>query len=182
LRDRFGSRDVLELDMQRSAREHVLAFLDRLQAAQLRLAASALILMMLITAADVFMRYVFNSPVRGSYDLVECLLVVFVFHGMAGAFLKRQNIVIDVIDHFAPPRAISMLIRIADVLSVVCLVLIAWAMLRPAMQAYDYGDRKLMLNLPLYLLWIVALVGMAGTILCALGALIRPPRSEDEPR
>ena len=70
------------------------------------------------------------------------------------------------------------MIRIADVLSIACLILIAWAMLTPTLQAYTYGDRKLMLNLPLYILWVVALAGMAGTILCAFGALLLPAISK----
>ena len=63
--------------------------------------------MMGVTLLDVFLRYVFNSPIRGSYDLVETMLVVFVFHGMSTAFLQRRNIVIDLIDSFAPPPSSS---------------------------------------------------------------------------
>ena len=33
---------------------------------------------------------------------------------------------------------------------------------------------KLELQLPIYVLWIAALLGMAGTILCAIGALFAP--------
>ena len=77
------------------------ALLERLRVAQLRLASVALIVMMVVTLLDVFLRYVFNSPIRGSYDLVETMLVIFVFHGMSTAFLQRRNIVIDLIDSFA---------------------------------------------------------------------------------
>ena len=48
----------------------------RLQAAQLRLAATALGIMMVGTVLDVFFRYVFNKPLRISYDLVERMLVI----------------------------------------------------------------------------------------------------------
>ena len=41
----------------------------RLQTAQLRLAAIALMTMMLGTVLDVFFRYAFNKPLRISYDL-----------------------------------------------------------------------------------------------------------------
>ena len=51
-----------------------------------------------------FLRYVFNSPIRASYDLVEAMLLVFVFNGMSTAFLQRRNIVIDLIDSFADAR------------------------------------------------------------------------------
>jgi hypothetical protein len=44
-------------------------------------------------------------------------------------------------------------------------------MIMPAMQAYAYGDVKQELQLPIYWLWIVALAGMVGTILCAIGRI-----------
>jgi TRAP-type C4-dicarboxylate transport system permease small subunit len=145
--------------------------LTRLRTAQLWLAAVALIVMMCVTLADVTLRYLFNSPVRGSYDLVESMLVVFVFHGMSSAFLYRRHIVIDLVDSFASPRFVTVLIRIADVLAVALLCLLAYAMITPALQAYAYGDTKLELGLPIYILWIAALTGMAGTILCAVGRI-----------
>jgi hypothetical protein len=48
-------------------------------------------------------------------------------------------------------------------------------MLSPARQAFDYGDRKLELGLPVYVIWLFALAGIAGTIVCAIGALVRTP-------
>ena len=43
---------------------------------------------------------------RGSYDIVEAMLLIFVFNGMSTAFLHRKNITIDIIDSFvaAAPR------------------------------------------------------------------------------
>ena len=145
---------------------------DRLQRAQMRLAAAALVAMMLVTVADVFLRYIFNSPVHGSYEIVESTLVIFVFNGLAAGFFRRANIVIDVVDHIFGPAGIVALIRIADVLSLVVLLILAWAMIGQGLQAYDYGDRKLELALPLYVLWLFALGGMAGTIVCAAVATI----------
>ena len=154
---------------------------ERLQHAQLRLASGALVVLMMITVVDVFLRYVFNRPIRGSYDIVECMLLIFVFHGMAAAFFGRRNIVIDLIVSFAAARIVAALIRIADVLSVVVLVLIFWAMITPAMQIYQYGDIKLDSNIPIYWMWIAAFLGLAGTILAALVVLFaRPAVAEAE--
>jgi TRAP-type C4-dicarboxylate transport system permease small subunit len=156
-------------------RDHLLRLADRVQRAQLWLAAAALIALMLVTVADVFLRYLFNNPIRGSYDSVETLLLVFVFNGMAAGFFGRRNIVIDLIDSIAGPRATTVLIRIADVLSVVCLGLLIWAMWLPAVQAYHYGDVKMELRIPIYVIWIVALVSLLGTMLCALVVLAAKP-------
>lgn len=143
----------------------------RLQRAQLRLAALALIVMMLVTVADVTLRYLFNRPIHGSYDLVESTLVIFVFNGLSAVFLSRQNIVIDLIDSLVGRLTVTVLIRLSDLLSLLALVILTSAMAMPALQAYSYGDRKLELGLPLYVLWIFAIVGMAGAILSILALL-----------
>lgn len=148
---------------------------DRVQRLQLWLAAIALVALMLVTVADVFLRYLFNRPVRGSYDFVESTLLIFVFHGMAATFFNRRHIVIDLIDAAVGVWARAVLIRLADLLALLCLALLIWAMLTPAMQAYAYGDMKLELRLPIYILWIVALVGLAGTLFCAVVAFAARP-------
>jgi len=81
--------------------------------------------MMTVTLFDVFLRYLFNSPIRYSYDLVESTLVVFVFNAMSTAFLQRRNIVIDLIDSFAHRKVVTALIRLSDVLAVMTLALFA---------------------------------------------------------
>src|SRR5664279_2492622 len=141
-----------------------------LQAAQLRLSAVALVTMMTGTVLDVFFRYVFNHPLRISYDLVESMMVIYVFHGISSVFLARRNVVIDVIDSLVRPAVLRILTAIADLVSVLCLLLFLWGMIQPATQAFHYGDRKLELGLPLYVLWGFALAGLLGTLLCAVFA------------
>ena len=152
-------------------------FLDRLRATQLRLASVALIIMMVVTLADVFLRYVFNNPIRGAYELVEAMMVLFVFNGMSTAFLQRRNIVIDLIDSFVPRFVVAALIRMADLLTVVTVAMFAYAMIKPALQSYSYGEVKLELQVPIWWFWAVALIGIAGAILCAIGALFAPTPS-----
>ncbi len=164
-------------------RNQAYALFDRLRVAQLRLASIALMIMMVVTLADVFMRYVFNSPIRGTYELVEAMLVIFVFHGMSTAFLQRRNIAIDLIDTFAHRYIVAALIRLSDALTIVTLGLFAYAMITPAMQSYSYGEVKMELQVPIWWMWAVALIGIAGAILCAIGALAAPavPHHTDEP-
>ena len=151
------------------------AFLDRLQRAQLVLAGLALTVMTLVTVIDVFMRYTFNSPIHGSYDIVEACLVVFVFHGLAAVFFRRQNIVINLINSPIGVRLRDLLVRLSDIVQIGCLLLLAWAMIAPAWQSYLYGDYKIELGLPVFVLWILAGTGMVGTLLCAIGVLFVGP-------
>src|SRR6478752_3016136 len=157
-------------------RDGLLRLAGRVQRVQLWLAVVALVALMMVTVIDVFMRYLFNRPVRGSFDAVEGLLLLFVFNSMAATFFGRRNVVIDIIDSFVPRRLSGMLIRIADFLSVLILGLLAWAMLVPAAQSYAYGELKQDLGLPIFILWIAALASLVGTLFCAVAiALTRLP-------
>jgi len=158
-----------------SARERLLMLAGRVQRSQLLLAAAALVILMMVTVLDVLMRKLFNRPIRASLDTVEVMLLVFVFNGMAAAFFGRRHIVIDLLDGVLGPRLTGVLIRVADLLSVLCLLLLAWAMLLPASQAYQYGDAKMELPVPIFVLWIIALGSLAGTIFCALVTLVAKP-------
>jgi TRAP-type transport system small permease protein len=163
-------------------RSRTYLLLDRLRVAQLRLASVALIIIMVATLADVSLRYLFNSPIRGTYELVEAMMAVFVFNGMSTAFLQRRNIAIDLIDNFAHRHVVTALIRLSDVLSVVTLAGFGYAMITPALQSFSYGEIKMELQVPIWWFWAAALIGMAGAILCAIGALIAPPDTHhDEP-
>jgi TRAP-type transport system small permease protein len=147
-------------------------FIRRVQVAQLRIAMLALLVMMLTVVADVALRYLLGRPIHGAYDIVEVCLAIFVFHGLSTCFFKRENIVIDVVDMLAGPRTQRLLIRIADVAGIILLALIFWAMITPAYQAYEYGDRKLELGLPTWLVWGAVLTGLIGMIVCSFGPLL----------
>jgi TRAP-type transport system small permease protein len=157
------------------ARQRLTGLADWTQRSQLWLAAAALVVLMMVTVLDVFMRYVFNRPIRASLDTVEVMLLVFVFNGMAAGFFGRRHVTIDLLDNVFGPRLTAVLIRTGDALSVLVLGLLFWAMLLPAGQAFQYGDTKMELPIPIYALWIVALLSMAGTMFCALVALLARP-------
>lgn len=157
------------------ATDRLLRLAGSLQRAQLLVAAAALVILMMVTVLDVFLRYVFIRPIRGSYDTVETMLLVFVFNGMAAAFYGRRNIVIDLFDILFGARAAAVMIRVADLLSVICLGVIIWAMIQPLTQAYQYGDVKLELRVPIYMLWAIAIVSLTATLSCALVTLVAKP-------
>ena len=154
--------------------------LARIQTGIAMLAAAVIIV---TTTADVILRYGFGRPIHGAYDMVECMLLLFVFHGIATVFYDRANITIDLVDHVVGTRAKLRLVRLADIVQVAMLALTIWAMIAPALQAYDYGDRKLELGLKLWIVWLFALSGIAGTFVCAVGrALASTTPAPEAPR
>ena len=55
---------------------------DRLTRAMHVIASAALGVMMLVVVADVILRAVFNTPVKGAYDVVSISLLVMTMFGM----------------------------------------------------------------------------------------------------
>ena len=147
----------------------------RIASAQLMLAMIALIVMGSVTVTDVILKYLFGRPIAGAYDVVESLLPVVIFNGLPATLLRRQNIAIDLIDHFVGPERTRILVICGDLTMAIVLVGIASAMLAPALQAFDYGDRKLELGLPLIVVWGGALLGMIGSVLAAAVVALNPP-------
>lgn len=134
---------------------------------QLKLSMLALVAMMTIIVADVFMRYAFNAPIPGTYDLVGILLAIMVFFGLAKVISERAEITIDLVDSLVPPIVVRLLMMIASLVALGVLGFIFWSMIGPMISAHRYGDRSLELNLPVWLTWALSLVGLSGAILAA---------------
>lgn len=144
----------------------------------LGIAMVALLVMVMAIVIDVFMRYTFNSPVVGTFDVVEICLVITVFYSMGAAISGFHEIVIDLVDQVASPRVVQLLSRIAGLLSAGILLFIFVSMLKPAMQSYQYGEIRLELKIPVWIVWVIALVGMCGGILASILNVLRPPRPD----
>ena len=150
-----------------------MALIARIARVQLIVAMMALLTMCAVTVSDVFLKYVFNRPIVGAYDLVESLLPVVVFYGLPTMLLRRQSIVIDLIDHAVKPRWVAILKAISDFVVLGLLIAIALAFILPAWQAFDYGDRKIELGLPLSVIWAVVIAGLWGAIAAAAANALR---------
>ncbi|KEP68182.1 TRAP transporter small permease [Thioclava sp. BHET1] len=152
----------------------VLRLVEQLARGFMALSEIALVLMMLAITADVAMRALFNSPIRGTYDAVGILLCISALFAIAHVIFTRHEVVIDLIDTVLPPKATGFLKRFWASISVVVLSYIVWAMVQPMAEARAYGDRSLELGLPLWYVWVAALVGVGGALLGALGAVVAP--------
>jgi TRAP-type C4-dicarboxylate transport system permease small subunit len=164
--------------MTPSPAERAMAPVEQVARIQLMVAMAALLVMGAVTCADVFLKYVFNRPILGAYDLVESLLPVVIFYGLPGMLLRRKAIVIDLIDHVLTWRGLRMLNVLTDVSVLALLIGMTAAFVSPAWLAFDYGDRKIELGLPLWLIWAVVIIGMIGTVLAAATNVVRAVRAE----
>jgi TRAP-type C4-dicarboxylate transport system permease small subunit len=138
--------------------------LDRVTRWLQGLGVAALFVMMMATVADVVLRGALRSPITGVYDLVESTLVLVVFLGIPQGFLRDEQISVDILDKVVPPRLLLWIKALAALATLTLLVLLAWNMVMPALEAYQFGDRKPDLPVPIFWLWIAMFAGILSSI------------------
>lgn len=126
-------------------------------------AGVALAAMMLLTVADVALRGLVGSPIRGTFELVELALAATFFLALPLAFWRDENIVVDTVDHRAP-RLVPLLRRIAGAVSAAVLALMTWQALIGARDSLAFGDVSADLGLPQLLYWTPVVLGLAGAL------------------
>ncbi len=136
------------------------------------LAAVFLVAMMMLTVADVVLRAVANKPIRGVVELVELMLAGTFFFALPAAFLRDENIVVDMIDGWRP-RLVPLLGRIASAGAFVMLAVAVWQSWIAAKDSVALGDVTSDLSLPKVLYWIPVLAGLAGGAAAALAMVFK---------
>jgi TRAP-type C4-dicarboxylate transport system permease small subunit len=135
-----------------------------------------LVAMMLLTVADVVLRAVFNRPIRGTFEIIELLLAGTFFLALPAVFLRDEHLVVDVIDPIAP-RWVPRLRRVAELIAIPVLALMAWEGWKAAQETLVFHDVTSDLAIHRILYWIPVLFGLIGGALAALVMIL--PKNEE---
>ena len=137
------------------------------------MAAAFLAAMVLLTVVDVLQRAFFGYPVRGMLELIELGLAGTVFLGMPAVFLRKENLVVDVIDQLTGPAVVRLLDLAAALVSFGLLAFMAWQMVPVARGMYKFGDVTSDLSIPKIYYWVPVLLGVVGSAAAALVFVLR---------
>jgi TRAP-type C4-dicarboxylate transport system permease small subunit len=132
------------------------------------LSGIVLALMALAVGVDVLLRNAFRLPITGVFDFIEAGQVLVVFAGLPKIFLEGANITVDLIDRVLGAAGIARLKAAAGLLAALFMALLLYAVFEPTASAWSSGERKPELGLPVYVLWIVMLLGIAASGFTAL--------------
>lgn len=111
-------------------------FLIRINQVGVSIACVALMAMMVLTGADVAMRYLLNCPIAGSMEITEYLMSLTTGFGLAYCALKKGHIRVDFILTYIPNKMHKILDIINYILSFAFYSLIVW-------QTYELGKSLL---------------------------------------
>lgn len=123
------------------------------------IAATALILMMFLTAADVAGRYFFNSPISGAMELVEYLMAIIVPFCVAYCALKKSHVAVDlIVDHF--PKSLQKFFHFfVTIPAIGFILLISWQNYLSVFETYESKMTSAVLLIPAYPFVIPIVIG-----------------------
>ena len=131
-------------------------------------AAAVLVFMMLYTTAAVAMRELFNAPILGVVDVMEFSLVVCIFVALPGAFLRDENVTVDIIDQIVGPRAQTVLRFVGLILTIGFLLAVLIHMEEPFRDKLQSGEHTMTLEFQRFYHWIPIIFGFACSILASV--------------
>ena len=96
--------------------------------------------MMLLVTGDVLGRYLFNSPIHGTTEITEFMMVGLLYFALAHTQALKAHIRVDMLVSQFSPRARLICEEITYFLGFILLALITWQSLVSAIQAWKIGE------------------------------------------
>ncbi len=131
-------------------------------------AAASLILfcMMTLTFVDVVLRYVFNRPLRGAFEVTELMLLVLIFAGLPLVTHANEHVTMDLIDRWLNPRLRNALRRLMEAISAALMFVLTWFMWIKAQRIAGYGDTTDVLRILVgpFVYFMVAMILLSGLL------------------
>ncbi len=129
--------------------KHIFKSIERLLAV---LAGIALFIMMALTFVDVVGRYGFNKSIFGTSEIIELLMVVVIFAGIAFVTVADQHIKVDIFDPWIKRRAPKLQRWAVLVFSFAMYGFLTFELIRHAIDSFQSGKRTAVLDGPQWLL------------------------------
>lgn len=82
--------------------------------------------MMVLTAADVFLRSIFNRPITGTIDITVCLMPILTISGLAYVSITHTHINADILMRRLPEWIQRVINTITTFLSFIFCILVSW--------------------------------------------------------
>lgn len=128
------------------------------------IAAAFLFMLMLLTCADVALRYLFNKPILGSFELTEFMMAIIVGLALAYCALMKGHVRVDLVISRLPERAQAVMEGLANFCFLFLFALITWRIIPRAQQMMEAGQLTAILRIPVFPFVLVVAAGTA--VLC----------------
>ncbi len=146
------------------------AIIDRLVTICGFAGAISIVLMMFITVIDVVLRYVFNTPLKGSFEITQYLMVISIGLTLAYCAMQESHVNVDLFVSKLPANAQTVIHGIIATAGFFFLCLIAWQTASQAETIRQTGSYSTLLHIPVFpFIWVL----FVGFCLLALIFLVK---------
>lgn len=114
------------------------------------IASASLFFMIMLTCSDVFMRYFFNRPIAGAYDLVGLMGAVLVSFAMPYTMLVKGHVAVEILMQNLSRGKQVVIETGTHVLAVLLFLMLLWQSLTFARHMKSVGEVTPTLHLPFY--------------------------------
>lgn len=125
---------------------------------------STLMVMMVLTVADVSLRYLINQPIPGAFELTEFLLVILASFGLAYTAFQNGHVTVDVVVNRFSPKTQAVFDVITCLMSIGIFAIVTWASILYARSEWKAKAVSTVLLLPRFPFILVVVIGSA--VLC----------------
>ncbi len=130
-----------------------------------RVGAVVLVGMMLLMAGDVFLRFIFNKPVPGAFELIEIMMGAVVSLSIAYCGLRRGHVSVELITDKLPDRIRAPVDLVHHLVCIVFFATIAYKGSQQAIVIKENETVSTLLEVPIYpFVWLLVF----GAMLLAL--------------
>lgn len=126
------------------------------------IAGAVLVLMMLLTTADVAGRYLFNAPILGVFEVTEFMMVCLVFCSLAYTQSKKAHVAVDFLATLIPRKGQQVIDILNYLISLIILALITWKSVERGFEVMATKECSAILQIPVYPFMFLVALGSAA--------------------
>ncbi len=138
--------------------EHIIVWIT---SAFRAISGAVLAVIMIITAMDVALRYLFNQPIPGTIELTEVFMSVIIFFGLAYTAHQNEHIRVEILISHLSKRMQAVIESISNLLSAVMIAFVSWQSVVYALKTMQRHQGTLILSVPLSPFYLVVAIGSA---------------------
>lgn len=128
-------------------------------------ASGGLIIMMLLTTLEVFLRTL-NMSIPGSYEIIGLLGTIVVSFSLAYTSIEKGHISVDIVLEKLPPRVVKIIDFTNAVLATILFAALAWQSFVYGIELKQSGEVSMTVQIPTYPF--IFGIGISAILLCGV--------------
>ena len=123
-----------------------------------------------VTVASIIGRTTIGQSIEGDYEITEMGLGMAIFLFLPACYIRKGHVIVDLFTANCKPSTLLTLEVISDIVFTVVSFTLAYRMSLSGMEAKEYLEQSMLLELPT---WWTFIIGVVAMTLCGLCGLYR---------